>query len=291
MNPRQLLLLALGAVAVEGFTDTSPFVLLSTSDFPSSSSSLKSATSLLSDVWEKLKTCPSDYYIIASQPGVHAADYLDRRATPRLREKVLGKDKAIRSNITVTEVAGVLDPLAIGNGLRDECGAEVTEIDASTGSYPSDFGKGPRVIYVSFPALPLQDQRVQQLSNNDGFLSDIIDRVPSSKYSLVYTTSPRESEEGESTSVTYNTDDIKDQEYLHQDLKRDFGEFARQESADSNQSVFDKYQFLSPGIFMGAIALFFLVGILYVGISALLSLEVSYAAFEKDTTPGQKKQQ
>jgi hypothetical protein len=42
---------------------------------------------------------------------------------------------------------------------------------------------------------------------------------------------------------------------------------------------------------MGAIALFVLVGILYVGISALLSLEVSYAAFEKDTTPGQKKQQ
>jgi hypothetical protein len=32
MNPRQLLLLALGAVAVEGFTDTSPFVLLSTSE-------------------------------------------------------------------------------------------------------------------------------------------------------------------------------------------------------------------------------------------------------------------
>lgn len=220
---------------------------------------------------------------------MHAADYSGRRAAPRLREKVLGKDKAIRSNVTVTEVAGVLDPLAIGNGLRDECGAEVTEIDASSelgsqwndkrftqaltttvpsaGSYPSEFGKGPRVIYVSFPALPVRDQRAQQLSDNgmfcwafpasctsdadigglDGFLSDIIDRIPSSKYSLVYTTSPRESEEGESTSVTYNTDDIKDQEYLHQDLKRDFGEFARQESADSNQSLFDKYQFFSPG--------------------------------------------
>jgi hypothetical protein len=122
------------------------------------------------------------------------------------------------------------------------------------------------VIYVTFPALPLRDQRAQQLSDNgmfglfptscisnadiycvDGFLSDIIDRIPSSKYSLLYTTSPRESEEGESTSVTYNTDDIKDQEYLHQDLKRDFGEFARQENADSNQSLFDKYQFFSPG--------------------------------------------
>lgn len=105
-----------------------------------------------------------------------------------------GKDKAIRSNVTVTEVSGVLDPLAIGNGLRDECGAEVTEIDASSelvrsemivfiqalnvssaGSYPTDFEGGPRVIHVSFPALPLQGQRAQQLSHNGRFgLFDIL---------------------------------------------------------------------------------------------------------------------
>lgn len=44
----------------------------------------------------------------------------------------MGKDKAIRSNFTVTEVAGILDPSFIRSGLRDECGAQVTEIDASS---------------------------------------------------------------------------------------------------------------------------------------------------------------
>ncbi|KAH8698300.1 BIG/ATPase V1 complex, subunit S1, partial [Talaromyces proteolyticus] len=280
MNPRQLLLLAFGAALVEGLKDTSPFVFLSTSDFPSSSSSLKPATSVLDDVWENLKTCPSDYYIIASQPGVHAADYRGHRATPRLREKVLGKDKAIRSNVTVSEVTGILDPLSIGNGLRDECAAQVTEIDGSTGHYPAKFGDGPRVVYVSFPALPLHEGRAQQLSHNDALLADIIDQISSPKYTLIYSTSPREyEEEGKASSVTYDSNDIKDQYPFHQDLKRDFRESNRQDEQGDNRSLFDKYQFLSPGIFMGFIALFFIVTILYVGVSALLSLEVSYAAF------------
>lgn len=46
------------------------------------------------------------------------------------------------------------------------------------------------------------------------------------------------------------------------------------------------------GIFMGLIALVVLMSILGAGISALSSLEVSYAAFDKDMGPAaQKKQQ
>ncbi|KAL1982114.1 hypothetical protein VTN96DRAFT_1710 [Rasamsonia emersonii] len=284
-------LLALGAAAVEGFKDTSPFVFFSTSEFSTSSSHLKTATSLLGDVWSKLKTCPSDYYVIALQPGVHATDYSDRKAAPRLREKVMGKDKAIRSNFTVTEVAGILDPSFIRSGLRDECGAQVTEIDASTGSYPMNFGSSPRVIDVTFPALPLGSNRAQQLADNDAFLADIIDRIPSSKYTLIYVTSPREFvENGESDSVVYNSDVF--QEPLHMQLKRDYTGHARQDESDSSKSLFQKYQFLSPGIFMGLLASFVCLVIFYVGFSALTSLEVPYAAFEKDTAPGsQKKQQ
>lgn len=43
---------------------------------------------------------------------------------------------------------------------------------------------------------------------------------------------------------------------------------------------------------MGLLASFVCLVIFYVGFSALTSLEVPYAAFEKDTAPGsQKKQQ
>ncbi|KAL1968510.1 hypothetical protein VTN77DRAFT_1720 [Rasamsonia byssochlamydoides] len=293
MHLSRFWLLALGAAAVEGFKDTSPFVFASTSEFPTSSSHLKSATSLFGDVWSKLKTCPSDYYIIASQPGVHATDYSSRKSAPRLREKATGKDKAIRSNFTVTEVVGILDAASIRDGLKDECGAHVTAIDASTGSYPLDFGTSPRVIDVTFPMLPLGSNRAQQLADNDAFLADIIDRVPSSKYTLVYVTSPREFvDDAEPDSPVYNLESGVFQEPLHMELKRDYAGHAREDGSDSSRSLFEEYQFLSPGIFMGLVAGFVFLAILYVGFSALTSLEVPYAAFEKDTAPGsQKKQQ
>jgi hypothetical protein len=48
----------------------------------------------------------------------------------------------------------------------------------------------------------------------------------------------------------------------------------------------------STGLFMGLMATFVFLIILYVGFSALASLQVPYAAFEKDTSANvQKKQQ
>ncbi|EEA25812.1 hypothetical protein TMatcc_005951 [Talaromyces marneffei ATCC 18224] len=292
MISRKLMLLALRAVVVDALRDTSPFILLSTSELLSSASSnVVSATSLLSDVWSSLKTCPSDYYIIATQPGVHATDYSTQKATPRLREKVLGNDKAIRSNITVTEVVGLLDPTFIRNGLEQECGAQVTKIDGGASGISLEFKSGPRVIDITFPALSLHESRLQELSHNDAVLADVLDHIPSSKYTLIYVTTPREYEDEDLSSINYgSSDDL--QEPIHQDLKRDFAESIREDDTSDNRSLFQKYQFLSPGIFMGFVVAFVLITILYVGISALVGLEVPYAAFEKDTSPNsQKKQQ
>lgn len=59
-----------------------------------------------------------------------------------------------------------------------------------------------------------------------------------------------------------------------------------------NRPLFEKYQFFTPGIFMGIIATILLFSILTVGIKTLGSLEVSYGAFEKEMGPAaQKKQQ
>ena len=137
--------------------------------YSSSSANVLSANSLLSDVWNSLKTCPSDYYIIATQPGVHAADYSTQKATPRLREKVLGKDKTIRSNITVTEVVGLFDPTSIRNGLEEECGAQVTTIDGGASSTSLEFEGGPRIIDITFPAPSLYESRLQELARNGIF--------------------------------------------------------------------------------------------------------------------------
>jgi len=59
-----------------------------------------------------------------------------------------------------------------------------------------------------------------------------------------------------------------------------------------NAPLFEKYQFLSPGLFMGLLAGIILLSILGVAITALSSLEVSYGAFDKEMGPAaQRKQQ
>ncbi|GAB1194066.1 hypothetical protein APSETT444_003306 [Aspergillus pseudonomiae] len=273
-------LLALGAATANAFRDTSPFFLASTSEYVlvavirviagsssktqltssfrilSTSSQLKSAPSLLDDLSSKLSSCPSDYYVIASQPGVHSTDFSTRKSAPRLGAKMTGKDKTIRSTATVNEVVGVLEAKQIQSIIEKECGAQTTAID---GSY--------------------------------GLLSDIIERIPSSKkYTILYVTSPREF--GESDSGIYQSETDPYQDPVHMDLKRDFAAHSRRSEPASNKSLFQEYQYFTPGLFMGLMATFVFIMILYVGFSALASLEVPYAAFEKDTSASvQKKQQ
>lgn len=62
-------------------------------------------------------------------------------------------------------------------------------------------------------------------------------------------------------------------------------------SNSTKGGLFAKYQFFTPGIFMGYIALFVLASIVYVGISSLSSLTVSYGAFEKEMGPQAAKKQ
>ncbi|KAB8075306.1 BIG/ATPase V1 complex, subunit S1 [Aspergillus leporis] len=281
-------LLALGAATASAFRDTSPFFFASTSEILSTSAQLKAAPSLLDDLSSTLSSCPSDYYVIASQPGVHSTDFSTSKSAPRLGAKMTGKDKTIRSTMTINEVVGVLEAKQIQSVIEKECGAQTTVIDGASGSYPSDFGADPRVLFIDFPVLPLGKERGQQLSDNDGLLSDVLARIPSSKkYTVLYVTSPREF--GESDSGIYQSETDPYQDPIHMDLKRDYAAHSR---PASNKSLFQEYQYFTPGLFMGLMATFVFLIILYVGFSALASLQVPYAAFEKDTSANvQKKQQ
>lgn len=80
----------------------------------------------------------------------------------------------------------------------------------------------------------------------DGLLSDIIERIPSSKkYTILYVTSPREF--GESDSVIYQSETDPYQDPVHMDLKRDFAAHSRRSEPAFNKSLFQEYQYLTPG--------------------------------------------
>jgi len=76
------------------------------------------------------------------------------------------------------------------------------------------------------------------------------------------------------------------------ELKRDLSSHVQRANSTNDAGLFEKYQYFTPGLFMGFLAVIPLFLILTVGVRALLSLEVSYFAFSKEMGPNaQRKQQ
>ena len=97
-----------------------------------SSPQIISATSLGSTLVKELGKCPSDIYVIVSQPGVNALDYSGQHSTPHLDRWISGEDKDIRTSYTVSDVLGELDIGALVRTLEKKCGAGTLTVDASS---------------------------------------------------------------------------------------------------------------------------------------------------------------
>ena len=131
----------------------------------------------------------------------------------------------------------------------------------------------PRVIQLDFPALPTSSDRATFLaengispeptftppqalaptnfSNPDAFLASVLDLLPSTKYTVIYTTTPLSNEHHSlvEESQVYEMDSTFAAP-LHMDLKRDFSVRASNSSGNDtliDGPLFERYQFLTPG--------------------------------------------
>jgi|HubBroStandDraft_4_1064222.scaffolds.fasta_scaffold371074_1 hypothetical protein len=133
--------------AVTAFKNTSPYLLFSTSEcvvFPrlditantysrppnaneASSRQLQSAANVLRITKEFLSGCPSDIYVIISQPNLNVADFSSSTALPRLQRFV--SRNSVKTKIRVSEVIGELSTRDLEDYLESHCGATVIEAD------------------------------------------------------------------------------------------------------------------------------------------------------------------
>lgn len=120
--------------------------------------------------------------------------------------------------------------------------------------------------------LSLGSDRAQELSNNgsqpnlhywtcltfiDGLLADIIERLPSSsKYTLLYITSPREFPGTD--SVVYDSNEDAYQDPVHMEIKRDYSAYSSSSGSpaksDRGHSLFDEYQYFTPGTYSSCVS-------------------------------------
>ncbi|KAH7318756.1 BIG/ATPase V1 complex, subunit S1 [Stachybotrys elegans] len=255
------------------FSDTTPFALLSTSTFANdpTSNQLQSSSTVLKYTAEFVASCPTDRYLIVTQPGINAGELRsnDACALPSLCNAA--DASSLQGRYIVSEVVGAVAGAGISAMIETACSQKEKKVTIEE---------------VNLSSLS-QEDRVESLAENDAVLSSSLKRLTTTdSYTIVFLSTP-----GEPTS--YKADFG---EAMHTDLKR--GIKASHVRRDSNNTdwdrlpVFEKYQFFTPGIWMALVTAIILLGILYVGLSALTSLEVSYGAFDKDMGPAaQKKQQ
>ncbi|RAL60929.1 hypothetical protein DID88_010027 [Monilinia fructigena] len=284
------------AAVVQAFKDTSPFLLFSSSELPSSmqieSQQLDTASSVLQNTKSLLSTCPSDVYIIIQQAALAVSDLTAYDSVPHMKAAIA--DSRVRATYTVTDVVYEGGNLAeeLAEHIEKSCGKKVERRNAGL---ESANGNGNGVTLLTFSALSTgKVARAEELNDQDIMLNSVFYEHLSSgpEYTVIYTTTPirfvLEQDVPESAIYQAEFDAT-----AHIDLKRDFRVRADNSiKAPDRRPLFEKYQYFTPGIFMGLVVGILLLSILYVGLNAVSSLQVSYGAFDKEMGPSaQKKQQ
>jgi hypothetical protein len=267
--------------AVHAFSDTSPFILFSTSnlDTPKSTPQLQTSTTLQSTLSSLLSSCPTGKYALISQPNLHAADIRDQDGQchmPNICRTV--RSDAVQTVYSVSEVTGQLSSSDIADQIRAACAAKGVTADVVTQQV---MDKLPELGRATDKEV---EERRKVLGDNDYAINHIITHL-ASDYTVLLFSDPNDFQPYEPSFV----------EPMQTDLKRrsepvNFSRKAGNSTVD-HRGLFEKYQFFTPGIFMGLIALIVMLSILGVGLTALSSLEVSYGAFDKEMGPAAQKKQ
>lgn len=288
--------LALSALPCSlAFKNTSPFFVFSTLPYELSDASVASSEDVMRETIRAIEDCRAHTYILVRQDGISTEDLRDTRTTPRLAHYLSGQREDIKSTKVVSEVYGELDFNSdfLEQHLETRCGTEQPlKIDWQNGEIPKASGSSKRIIEVTFPE-PAAASRAATFERNDSILDDIITTsVGSQDYTVIYMTSPPSREQepaSEKAQQTYQMETPFD-EAVHMELKRDVGAHAKR-AEEKKGGLFERYQFFTPGIFMGFVAVVPLFLVLYVGGTALAGLEVSYFAFSKEMGPAGRTKQ
>lgn len=266
---------------------------------------------------EILSRCSSDLYVIFSQPEMAIQDIA---FSPFLKSMVEQK-KAGNPGVVMREVLGFngAESMDLVRYIQQKCRAAFSQ--SLEGN-----GEGKSVVLKEFPALSGKGEEREALvgdhgtslpfpiphrlyktilidGTTDAALQKELQQLPLGKtYTLLFlSTAPpsslpaspspmekdAEKSKSKEKSIIYQPD--FDNDAVHMDLKRNLAPSRGDGPFSDQRPLFEQYQFFNPGLFMGLLVGLILVAILSVGISAIGSLRVSYAAFEKEMGPAAQK--
>ncbi|KAI0852249.1 BIG1-domain-containing protein [Daldinia vernicosa] len=257
--------LAACCASAHAFSDSSPIVMFSSTslDMPTNGELIQSNSQVFATLQKALKSCPTDRYLIVSQPNLNRANLVGD-AVPNL----LRYNNKAQSRYSLPEVIGELNTDDVAAFVRKSC-------------------EGRSQLFVDQLELaPLPSVNdAHTLKENDDELGMVLEQFDrDGSYTVIYAGTPRKEVPQTYTAVF--------QDGVPAELKRDVHSVQQRALNNTNSlPLFEKYQYFSTGIFTALIALVILLSILYGGIAAVASLEVPYGAFDKDMGPAAQKKQ
>ncbi len=249
--------------------NTISFVPLS--DASSFASSSDGFISLVKDKVDDFCSVTSNFILIEN-PGLNTGDISLSKNVPNFSKllKDAGNDNvAIISNVAQSKE----DSLSIeefATYIKENCGGEIITADTKRIFEIENNSNEKNIIVIRFDELTtVTNNRLNQLEAHDNIIEAALDTVGKDNLFVVYfSTFYEEPTLGKDTRTWSPSSKI---------LRSN----STKPVIPGNDNLFTKYQFFTPGIFMGTFVSLFLVSVLIVALSWISDLQISYKSFEK----------
>lgn len=297
MRWQNLVPVALMAAAGYAFENASPLLVISNeADLADTSNNIAGGSAMahgtvFADLRQSLKECPADIYVFVHQPGLDALD-LGTGSTPYLKELIDEAHEVREKPNVMWDDSAALAERDFREWVRTHCGAEEIVVDTRKGAVKPFVDTARRAISVDFAPLRADiGDASEQLRSHDSLLKTVVRSLPTANFVIVYTSSPR-STIASSLYELQEDEKQENQESASESYTADAAGastvYASDDDVIEGDSLFDKYQFFSPGFFMVAIASIFMLWVLFVAIGWVSSLQVSYHSFDPPTNIAKK---
>jgi hypothetical protein len=138
--------------------------------------------------------------------------------------------------MTISEMSGVVDLQQIASSIRDHC---------------QTAGKTPTIEALNLDPIPTSGRSqalYESLKESDDNLGLVLQQYDAAgDFTVIYTAGASTEKEGVADQKAYEAE-FKDT--THQELKRQVGSVVRRQGDRDTRSLFEKYQFFSPGRFL-----------------------------------------
>ncbi|KAG9241440.1 BIG/ATPase V1 complex, subunit S1 [Calycina marina] len=291
------LALASCVTVAHAWENTSPFLLFSNTASPeliSAPTNLQTSANLLATLKPLMRECTSDIYLMINQPRLSPLDFHEQ-SMPHLFHALLSSPA---TRFEVKNVLGMDTKTMRQDIMKELCGGKVDHEEfwglVGEDKMESSVRDGAKMVVYNSMETPLprtRGAREEILRDNDAQISSMIRSIPAgARYTVIYSSTPLNSTIAEETPV-YEPE-FESQAAAHLDLRREVVARVPPQSLELDQRpLFERYQFFTPGIFMGLIVAIIMFMILSVGVSAVSSLQVPYGAFDKENGPNAQKKQ